>query len=83
VSAAVTGPAILTIFVSALFAVLGGLLVFSPPLFLRVHDFLNPGSRNLKAEWRSQIGRLEYKVLGMVLLCFGLFMFFNTIAKLR
>jgi hypothetical protein len=73
---------ILTVFVSAFFAVTAALLVFSPRLFLRAHDFLNPGSRNVKAEWRSQTGRLEYKVLGMVLLCFGLFIFFNTIATI-
>ena len=72
-----------TVFVSSFFAVVGGLLVFSPRLFLRVHDFLIPGSRNVKAEWRSQTGRLEYKVLGMVLLCFGLVMFFKSISTLH
>ena len=53
-----------------LFAALGSLLILRPARFLRLHDFLNPGSQG--AEWRRHVHEPEYKFLGVGLLAGGL-----------
>lgn len=53
-------------------AVNGILLVFAPGLFLRFHDWYTPGDYVSKnAEWRNRVYDVEYRLLGIVMLCFG------------
>jgi len=52
----------------------GVLLVFSPEKFLRLHDFINPGSRDSfpNAGWRRDLRNANYKVLGVIFVLSGL-----------
>ncbi|HUR20833.1 MAG TPA: hypothetical protein VMZ90_08515 [Vicinamibacterales bacterium] len=62
-------PAIL---VMGLFVVHGVLLMFRPDLFLRLHDFLNPGDRWRNATWRKDVHGVDWKLLGLLFFAVGL-----------
>lgn len=62
----------------------GVLLLFWPEQFLRLNDFLNPGSRGwLKAAgWRREVKSFEYKALGIGFVIGGVFFVVIVIRKL-
>jgi len=52
----------------------GALLTFRPDLFLRFLDWQNPGDHVGRAgAWRKDVYNLEYKLLGIMFVLFGLF----------
>jgi len=61
--------------VFACFVVINGvLLIVRPDLFLRLRDWLNPGDYWGKtAEWRRDVGNLDYKLLGIGFVVVGMF----------
>jgi hypothetical protein len=68
---------------SILVAVYGLLMARDPIAFLRLHDFLKPGSRwNTSANGRRELGASEYRSLGWILFLSGLFFTFVTVRKL-
>lgn len=58
-----------------LFMVVNGiLLVFAPGLFLRFYDWYTPGDYVSKnAEWRNSVYDVESRILGIFMLCLGVF----------
>jgi hypothetical protein len=72
-----------TLLIGGFFALSGVLLLFRPDLFLGLYDFVNPGERwNTRAEWRAKVHTSDYKVLGTVLMVFGIFIMFKMLTKL-
>ncbi len=60
----------------------GALLTFRPNLFLRFYNWQNPGDHvGRTGEWRKNVYKFEYKVLGITLMTFGVFALY-ILAKL-
>jgi hypothetical protein len=52
----------------------GILLVFSPGLFLRFNDWFTSGDYESKyGEWRNRVYDVEYRIMGVLMLCFGVY----------
>jgi hypothetical protein len=68
---------------SIVLVVYGLLMALRPNMFLKFHDFLNPGSRwNTSAKWRGEVGGSEYKSVGWLLSLSGLFFTLMILRKL-
>jgi len=61
----------------------GTLLTSKSSVFLRFHDaFVDRSRWNRNAEWRRNVDRLEFKILGVIFLLFGLFVVFISVTRL-
>ena len=58
----------------------GLLLTFWPRRFLRFYDFWNPGDYvGRTAHWRSDVEKMEYRLLGLVSVVFGAAIVWNLV----
>jgi hypothetical protein len=72
-----------TLLVGAFFVLYGGLLAWSPDLFLKFHErFVDRGQWNRNAAWRRNLDRLEAKTAGAAFVVFGLFIVYLASANL-
>jgi hypothetical protein len=71
-------------FVMGLFLITNGLLLtFWPRRFLRFYDFWNPGDYvGRTATWRSDVEKIEYRLLGLVFVVSGAAIVWN-LARVR
>jgi len=71
-------------FVMGLFLIANGLLLaFWPRRFLRFYDFWNPGDYvGRTASWRSDVEKMECRLLGLAFVVFGAAMVWNLVRVL-
>ena len=64
----------LGVFLGIFIAINGFLIIFYPDSFLRFHDWYTPGDYVSKhADWRNTVHETQFRVVGVVALCFGAF----------
>jgi hypothetical protein len=67
----------------AFLVVYGTLLTYKSSAFLWFHDsFVDRSQWNRNAEWRRNVDRLEFKMLGVCFLLIGLFVAFMSVTRL-
>jgi len=67
-----------------LFMVVSGiLLIFASGLFLRFNDWFTSGDYVSKyGEWRNRVYDVEYRILGILMLCSGVFFMVILLRKM-
>jgi hypothetical protein len=71
---------IIGILVGLFFATSGSLMVLSPDSFLRFYDWCTPGDYvSKRAEWRKNIREPQFRLVGVLVACFGAFVFIGLV----
>lgn len=67
-----------------LFAITNGvLLILSPKHFLKFHDVWARGDWvGRTAPWREDVGKTEYKILGLLILAVGIMILWDMISRI-